>query len=188
MAKSYKILWIALLVYLIDQLSKWIIKSTMQLHESIPVLGDFFRLTYVENPGMAFGIQISNNVFFTVFAIIASIVILLYLFKLQMEETWARIAMSIILGGAIGNLTDRIFRGQVVDFLDFEFFDINIPPFNLLSMHFSGYSLERWPIFNVADIAVSVGMVMLLIYILFLEGKNAQLAAVESAESSEMIH
>ncbi len=188
MSKSYKILWIALSVYLFDQISKWVIKESMQLHESIPVLGDFFRLTYVENPGMAFGIQISDNVFFTVFAIIASIVILLYLFKLRMEETWARVAMSVILGGAIGNLTDRILRGQVVDFFDFEFFDITIPAFNILSLHFSGYSLQRWPIFNVADIAVSVGMVMLLIYILFLEGKNAQLAAVEQAESSEMIH
>ncbi len=185
--KSYRIFWISAVVFALDQATKWVVKTSMRLYESIPVLGDFFRLTYVENPGMAFGIRISDNIFFTVFAVIASLVILLYLFKLREHERWARLAMTIILGGALGNLSDRILRGQVVDFLDFEFFDINIPSFKLLSIQFSGYSLERWPIFNVADIAVSIGMVMLLIYILFLEEDNAPLALAEESDTSEMI-
>jgi len=184
--KTYRILWVSLFLFVLDQATKWVVASNMRLHESIPVLGDFFRLTYVENPGMAFGIRISNNLFFTVFAVVASIVIMLYLFKLKEEQRWARFAMTVILGGALGNLTDRILRGRVVDFLDFEFFDIHIPAFKLFSIPFAGYSLERWPVFNVAVIALSVGMVMLLIYILFLEEDETQLQA-EAADTSEMI-
>ena len=184
--KTYRILWVSLFLFVLDQATKWVVASNMRLHESIPVRGDFFRLTYVENPGMAFGIRISNNLFCTVFAVVASIVIMLYLFKLKEEQRWARFAMTVILGGALGNLTDRILRGRVVDFLDFEFFDIHIPAFKLFAIPFAGYSLERWPVFNVADIALSVGMVMLLIYILFLEEDETQLQA-EAADTSEMI-
>jgi len=185
--KSYRILWLSALIFFFDQAIKWVVKTNMRLYDSIPVFGDFFRLTYVENPGMAFGVRISDNVFFTVFAVIASLVLLLYLFKLQERQEWARISMTIIIGGALGNLTDRIFRGQVVDFLDFDFFNIQIPAFKLLSFHFSGYSMERWPVFNIADIAISVGMVLLLIYILFFEEEAPPLEAGHN-DTSEMIH
>ncbi|HNS73454.1 MAG TPA: signal peptidase II, partial [bacterium] len=74
----------------------------------------------------------------------------------------------------------------VVDFLDFEFFDIHIPAFKLFSIPFAGYSLERWPVFNVADIALSVGMVMLLVYILFFE-EDEQLVEAGAGDTSEMI-
>jgi signal peptidase II len=172
--KQLKILWITGCIVLLDQISKWIIKSTMSLHESISVLGDFFRITYIENPGMAFGIRFGDNIFFTVFALAASVVILVYLFKMKGEHILTRIAMASILGGAIGNLTDRVIRGKVVDFLDFEFFDIEIPSFHLLVVDFPGYSLTRWPIFNVADIAVTIGMIILFIFVLFEpEGKNS---------------
>jgi signal peptidase II len=183
--KSYRILWIALAIFLLDQATKWIVHSTMQLHQSISVLGDFFRLTYVENRGMAFGIHVSHHVFFTVFAILASLVILLYLFKIKGEEIWPRLAMTIILGGALGNLLDRIFRGQVVDFLDFEFFDVHLPAFRFLLLQFPGYEMERWPVFNVADIAVTVGMIMLLIYIVFLENRSEK--GPETPPESEMV-
>ena len=185
--KSYGILGISAGIFILDQATKWVVKTNMRLHESISVIGDFFRLTYVENPGMAFGIRISDNVFFSVFTVIASLVILLYIFQLKERQIWARLAMTIILGGALGNLFDRIFRGQVVDFLDFEFFNIHIPAFQLFSLQFPGYSLERWPVFNVADIAVSVGMVLLLIYILFFEQEEENLIQAERSDSSEMI-
>lgn len=184
--KSYRILWISALIFVLDQAVKWVVKTNMRLYESIPVFGDWFRLTYVENPGMAFGIRISDNVFFTVFAVIASLILLLYLFKLQERQEWARISMTIILGGALGNLTDRILRGQVVDFLDFDFINIHIPAFKFAFVQFSGYSLERWPVFNVADIAISVGMVLLLIYILFFDEEVPQPEA-DLNDTSEMI-
>ncbi|MBN2356828.1 signal peptidase II [candidate division KSB1 bacterium] len=172
--RSYRILWVALFIFSLDQLTKWIIRQNMQLLDRVRILGDFFRLTYVENRGMAFGIQVSNQLFFTLFAVVASLVILVYLLRLKGDQAWPRYAMILILGGAIGNLFDRITRGRVVDFLDFEFFDIHIPAFHFLFVDFPGFDMDRWPIFNVADISVTIGMIMLLIYILFLEPSDTE--------------
>jgi len=165
--KHIPVVLVAVVIFIIDQITKYNIKTSMALHHSISVIGDFFRITYVENSGMAFGMSIGENVLLTVFAAIASVAILIYFFYIKGEHFFARLAMIIIFGGALGNLTDRIFRGSVVDFLDFEFFDIYIPKFDFLFIHFPGYSMTRWPVFNVADIAVSVGMIMLLIFIVF---------------------
>ncbi|MBN2410257.1 signal peptidase II [candidate division KSB1 bacterium] len=166
-SKHLPVLLVAFGIFIIDQITKYMIKTSMSLHQSFGVIGDFFRITYVENTGMAFGISIGENVLFTVFAAAASIAILSYFFYIKGEHLFARLAMIIIFGGALGNLTDRIFRGSVVDFLDFEFFDIYIPQFDFLFIHFPGYSMTRWPVFNVADIAVSVGMIMLMIFVIF---------------------
>jgi signal peptidase II len=184
---QFRILFLSLAVLVLDQVSKLVVRSTMSLHESIPVLGNFFKLTYIENAGMAFGISISNNTFFTMFAVVASITILVYLFKMKGDQLAARLALAIILGGAIGNLTDRIIRGSVVDFFDFEFFNIHIPAFKLLFFNFPGYSLTRWPVFNVADMAVSIGMLILLVFVAFeKESVSAKNTLVNDAET-EMI-
>ncbi|HPG41661.1 MAG TPA: signal peptidase II [bacterium] len=165
--KYKSVLFISLVVFVLDQITKYMIKTSMLLHESIPVLGDFFRITFVENTGMAFGISFGKNIFFTIFAAIASVAILVYFFTIKGKYLFARTAMAIIFGGALGNLVDRIFRGSVVDFLDFEFININIPAFDLLFIHFPGYSMTRWPVFNIADIAITTGMILLLIFIAF---------------------
>jgi len=183
----FKILWISFTVLLFDQVSKQIIRSSMTLHESIPVLGNFFRITYIENPGMAFGIRFGENAFFTVFAIIASVAILIYLFKMKGDHLLARLAMAIIFGGAVGNLSDRLVRGRVVDFLDCEFFDIHLPSFDFFFIHFPGYSLERWPVFNVADMAVTIGMVMLVIFIIIEEEHHHHDRPEAEEEKGEMI-
>ena len=173
--KAYKILWISVAIFVLDQITKYIIKTSMMLYDSLPVFGEFFKITYVENRGMAFGISIGDNMVLTLFAAIASVVILLYFFVIKGEHLFARTAMAVIFGGALGNLTDRILRGSVVDFLDGEFFDIIIPKFDFLFIHFPGYSMTRWPVFNVADIAVSVGMVMLLIFVAFEKDEQIQI-------------
>ena len=165
--KNLKILWISGLIFIVDQVTKYIIKTSMHLYDSHSVWGNFFRITYVENTGMAFGISVNNNFLLTLFATVASVIILVYFFLIKGEHVFARTSMAIIFGGALGNIFDRITRGSVVDFLDFEFFDIAIPKFNFLFIHFPGYSMTRWPVFNVADISVSVGMVLLLIFIAF---------------------
>lgn len=121
----------------------------MFLGQSEEVIGDFIRYTYIENPGMAFGIQIGNKTFFTIFSIIASIVVFVYLIRTRGDKIYVKIALSLILGGAIGNLTDRILYGAVVDFIDV------------------GIGQLRWPVFNVADSAVSIGMIILVGIILF---------------------
>jgi len=182
--KSLKILLITVTVLLLDQVTKIVIHNSMHLYQSIPLFGDFFRITYVENTGMAFGIKVGHGGFFTVFAVIASLAIMFYLFKMRGEKFTARFSMALILGGAIGNLWDRIIRGSVVDFFDFEFFDINIPAFQFLFLDFPGYSLNRWPVFNIADIAITVGMIILFIFILMEKPQEIP----ERVGDAEMIH
>ncbi len=139
----------------------------MQLYDSFNVIGDFFRITYIENPGMAFGIDFgeSAKLYLTLFSLIASIAITIYILKHKNEKLSLRLPLALILGGAIGNLIDRmfygliyneapLFYGKVVDFLDFDFFNITL----------FGYTYDRWPIFNIADMAVSIGVISLLIF------------------------
>lgn len=169
-----RILWLSFAIVLVDQCSKLWVKGIsipslgvnvrgMQYGLSTPVLGDFFRLTYIENPGMAFGIDVGGKLFFSLFSIALTVGIFYYLYRARTEHLTFRTSLALILGGAIGNLIDRtfygvlfneapLFYGKVVDFFDVDFFDVNI----------FGYSLSRWPVFNVADAAVTIGIVMLL--------------------------
>ncbi len=154
-------------VVILDQISKYIIKSSMQLYESFDVLGSFFKITYIENAGMAFGIQMGNRPVFVALSILAAIIVFVYLMRIPNEQFLFRFSLALIMGGAIGNLIDRIAVGRVVDFLDVEFFDVSLPAFKFLFIDFPGYSLTRWPVFNVADSAVTCGMIILIWYILF---------------------
>jgi signal peptidase II len=171
-----RVLFVTGLIVVVDQVSKLLVKGGftlpilgywpgMEIGTSIPVLGDFFKLTFIENPGMAFGIDVGGKLFLTVFSTLASAGILYYLFKIRQEALVIRVSLAMILGGAIGNLIDRVFYGvifgdaplfygKVVDFFDLDFFNIDL----------AGIHISRWPIFNVADAAVSIGVVMLLIF------------------------
>lgn len=158
---------IILLVFVLDQLTKYITKTSMSLGQSFPVLGDFFRITYVQNPGMAFGVRIENNFLFLGFSLLAMALVLYYLYRLRNDGWVLQAALSLITAGAIGNIFDRLLHGSVVDFLDFEFFDISLPAFKFLFIHFPGYSMTRWPVFNIADSAVTVGMIFIFAYLIF---------------------
>ncbi|MCH8325658.1 MAG: signal peptidase II [Bacteroidetes bacterium] len=173
-----RVLFVSFFIVLVDQLSKLAVKgfsfpfinfhhTGMFKGERIQILGDFFRLTFIENPGMAFGLNpgISFKIWITIFSLLASIGIVFYLFIIKNEKFSLRFSLALILGGAIGNLIDRIFYGvfydyaplfygKVVDFLDVDFF------------HFTlfGKTFDRWPIFNIADAAVSIGVLILLIF------------------------
>ena len=159
-----------------DQISKFLVKGFsipllgvdwrgMTYGSSIPILGDFFRLTYIENPGMAFGIDLGGKLFFSLFSLFASIAVFAYLYHAREAKLGFRIALAMILGGALGNLVDRafygvlfdtapLFHGSVVDFFDVDFFDISI----------LGYQLSRWPVFNIADASVTTGVILLLLF------------------------
>ncbi len=137
----------------------------MPLFSSEPILGNFLRFTYIQNPGMAFGIDFGWKSFFAFFSIIASVAIFLYLYKVRQENRVVRFSLALILGGAVGNLIDRVFygplfdhaalfHGRVIDFIDFDFFNI----------HLFGYNFSRFPVFNIADASVTVGVIMLLIF------------------------
>ncbi|MDH3251432.1 MAG: signal peptidase II [Ignavibacteria bacterium] len=171
-----RVLILTIVIVISDQLSKIVVKgfsipalgiSVEGMHYGVsrPILGDFLRLTYIENPGMAFGIDIGGKLFFSLFSMVASIAILAYLYRARREPLGLRFSLAMILGGAVGNLIDRtfygvfygdapLFYGKVVDFIDVDFFDVTI----------FGYHLSRWPVFNVADASVTIGVLLLLIF------------------------
>jgi signal peptidase II len=182
--KSVIIYSLIAVIVLLDQISKYIVKSTMHLYQSLEVIGDFLRLTYIENPGMAFGIQFENKFWFTVLSILAAAIVVIYLLRMPNERFVFRLSLALILGGAIGNLIDRLIYGRVVDFVDVEFFDISLPSFNFLFLQFPGYDMTRWPVFNVADSAVTCGMILLTWLIFSQKSHVNQEVLSESDQSS----
>lgn len=169
-------------VLMVDQLTKFLAIVYLQPRRSIPVFGDFLRLTYVENPGMAFGIELENKFLFNLLSLLAVGLILVYLFKLR-DHVLLRTAFAVILGGAFGNLLDRFLYGRVVDFVDVEFFDLHFSGGTLLFWNLPEYSLYRWPVFNMADVAVTVGMLLVIWSAFFY---NPSRVAVEHAVREEI--
>ena len=151
MNKKYIILFATVAVMVcLDFFTKAYISSTMSLHESIVVIGGFFNITYVRNPGAAFSFladapQVFRMVFFVTVTVCAILLVLFYIVKSKIEEPFVTFALSLILSGAAGNLIDRVRFGEVVDFID---------------VYIGSY---HWPAFNVADSAISVGAVILII-------------------------
>ncbi len=145
-----RVLWLTLAVVVVDQLTKVWVKLTLgapgALVQSVPVVGDVFKLTYTENPGMAFGLSLGSKLFLTLFSIVATALIALYLWHVRGGPHGYRVALALILGGALGNILDRARFGYVVDFADLHFGDFR--PFL---------------VFNVADAAISIGVVILLL-------------------------
>ena len=135
------VLGIALAVAFVDQLTKFVVQQEMALHESIPVIPGFFHITYILNKGAAFGILEHQQ---WLFLIIALILFLLYgVFRKKMPKNLAVSGgAGLLLGGALGNAVDRTFAGAVTDFFDFRI----------------------WPVFNVADIGIVVGVALLFGY------------------------
>jgi len=151
-----KILFVSAILVLADQISKTIVRNTMSLYESIPVIPEFFHLTYVTNDGMAFGINFPLGIYvFSAISIIFTGFLFWYLWSIKDDEIVVRTGVALILAGAIGNLIDRIFLGEVVDFLDFMIGDFH------------------WYVFNLADSCVTVGLVFVLYDSLILNRKNA---------------
>jgi len=170
-------------ILLLDQVTKYLTKTYLHLGESVHVIGDFFRLTYVENPGMAFGLRMENTTMFLILSLFAAGLVFYYMYKLRNESWQLQLAIAMIAAGAIGNLSDRFIRGSVVDFMDFEFFDITIPAFSFLGFDFSGYPMTRWPVFNIADMAVSCGMIIIFAYIL-IKGDPDKAPAKEATQTN----
>lgn len=142
--------WLRLsaLVIALDQVGKYLISSSMQLHESIEI-APLFNLTLLHNTGAAFSFLSGaggwQRWFFTVIALGISAVIVLWLKRLPAADKWQAAALSLIMGGALGNVIDRVRFGYVVDFLDFY------------------YRQWHWPAFNIADSAITVGVAILVL-------------------------
>jgi|TARA_B100000749_G_scaffold88634_1_gene67242 signal peptidase II len=150
-----KILFVSAIMVLADQISKTVVRNTMSLYESIPVIPEFFHLTYVTNDGMAFGINFPLGIYvFSAISIIFTGFLFWYLWSIKDDEIVVRTGVALILAGAIGNLIDRIFLGEVVDFLDFMIGDFH------------------WYVFNLADSCVTVGLGFVLYDSLILNRKK----------------
>lgn len=145
---------IALSVVVLDRVAKWAVASNIALHDSIQVIPDFFRITHVENRGAAFGLFADSPsewkiAMLVLFSIVALIVVSALLWRNSHAMSSTGIGLALILGGALGNLWDRLLSGRVVDFLLF---------------YVGQY---QWPAFNVADSAIVVGAGLLVFEILF---------------------
>lgn len=132
----------SLLVLVVDQISKYWVRTHMKPYESIPVIRNVFHLTYLHNTGAAFSMLRGRTVFFVISASAIILIIVYGMIKLPLERR-IRFLLALVLGGATGNLIDRVRFGHVVDFLDF----------------------RVWPVFNIADCAIVVGMAFLAIII-----------------------
>ena len=144
MANKYIIIFsTSFFIVLIDQLAKVLIKTNFQLNQSISLIKNIFHLTYINNFGAGFGILQHQKWILIFISIIVIGIIFYYLDNIKEKELLLQILVGFILGGTIGNLIDRLFYGYVIDFLDFRI----------------------WPIFNLADSFVTIGVIGLIIYL-----------------------
>lgn len=152
MKKYFKIIILTISLIIVDQISKTLITNYFEVGDSLTIINNFFRFLYIKNTGAAFGIFMNSKIML----IIVTLMLLVYLIielKKNINNRVISISLSLIISGALGNLIDRIFRGYVVDFISFTIFN------------------KEMAIFNVADAFITIGVVLLLIYI-FKEGKH----------------
>ncbi|PIV19164.1 MAG: signal peptidase II [Elusimicrobia bacterium CG03_land_8_20_14_0_80_50_18] len=147
-------IFVALAGFVLDRLSKFVIRENFWLGEYRAVLGNFFRLTRISNTGIAFGMARGNNLFFLALSLII-LAMMLYFF-VQKADEHELLPLALIISGAAGNIYDRVFYGSVCDFLEF---NLGFAPFN------------PWPIFNIADSMVVAGGIILF-YIEFIRKKT----------------
>ena len=140
-----RLLAITLPCYLLDQLTKWLVEVRMPFGSSIPVIEGLFNLVHVGNTGAAFGIGKGNNLFFVALSLVALGALVVLGKRGHLADPFSRAAAPLLASGILGNLTDRLARGHVVDFLDF---------------HWRGW---HWPAFNIADtcICIAAGLFVL---------------------------
>ncbi|MEN6564724.1 MAG: signal peptidase II [Veillonellales bacterium] len=142
----------AAMIIAADQISKYYIQSHMLPGTSAPIIQDFFHITYVLNPGAAFGMLENKTLFFIFVAIVLVLAVLYFYPKIPHKCSLLRLGIGLLTGGAIGNVIDRIHSGYVIDFFDFRI----------------------WPVFNIADIAIVCGVGIIIYTVVCLSPKEAE--------------
>jgi signal peptidase II len=142
---------LALSVFVLDHFTKWLVRSRMELHEAIELIPGYARISYVRNSGVAFGLfadiqSVWKPYILASMAVIAVVVILMYSARMPSNRVLLQLALAITLGGILGNFTDRILHGFVVDFIELHIKEV-----------------FHWPTFNVADSAITIGIALLLV-------------------------
>lgn len=138
---------IVFVILILDILSKWLVIQKIDLFNTVTVINHFFYLTHIRNTGAAWNIFQDNTLFLAFFSII--IISIIIFFILKNKQVGVRLPLTFILGGALGNFCDRVFRGSVVDFIQ---------------LHFGNYI---FPTFNIADSFICIGVILMLINIIF---------------------
>lgn len=173
--KNYLLYIIPLLLIALDQITKILIKgfdnygiliNGFHYGERINVIGSFVQFTYVENPGMAFSIEFgAGKIFLSLFSIVASILLALYIRKINDKPLGYKLSVILIFAGATGNMIDRVFYGVIYQYGPLfygkvvDFILVDIP-----DIHIFGRYYDYFPVFNVADSCVSIGIVLLIFY------------------------
>ena len=172
---------LSIAVVLLDQISKIIVVNTMELGEVIPVIKNVFNLTYIENRGAAFGMLSEQRWIFMIVSVVAIVAIFLFIWKEKPRSMWIKSCRGAIVGGGIGNMIDRVFRGSVVDFIDADFVQYPHPSFE------GGFKLTMtdFPIFNVADCFITVGCAVMVVYLIFFEIPREAKAEKEKKMAAE---
>lgn len=155
-------LLIIALSVLLDQVSKYLVLKNIPMYENVPVLDGVFHFTYVENKGAAFGMLSDARWVFMVISVVAIAAFIIYLIKWKPENMLLKVSLSMIIGGGIGNMIDRVMRGSVVDFIEVEFM--------------------QFAIFNVADIFVCVGCGLMMLYVILSEIEESKKKKVSANE------
>jgi signal peptidase II len=142
---------LALSVFILDHVTKWLVRSRMELHEAIELIPGCARISYVRNSGVAFGLfadiqSVWKPYILASMAVIAVVVILMYSARMPSNRVLLQLALAITLGGILGNFTDRILHGFVVDFIELHIQEV-----------------FHWPTFNIADSAITIGIALLLV-------------------------
>lgn len=149
-----KVYSITCIFLIIDQIVKLLIKSKMDLFSEIIIIPNFFSVYYVQNEGAAFSILKNQTIFLILIGIVCIFLIDKYLTKENIKDKLSRISLGILMGGIFGNLIDRILYGGVIDYLSFTIFKYN------------------FPVFNIADIGITIGIILLIISLIIEECKN----------------
>lgn len=192
-----RVLWISALIVCVDQFAKGAVLRFMHRQESIPLIGDWLKLTFTENPGMAFGLQVGPRGLVTVFSVVATALVFWYLYRVRSGYKPYRASLAMVLGGAIGNIIDRVFYGvllgydsfflgRVVDFIHVDLGYFVVPPLVPL---LGGTYVSLFPIWNVADMAIVLGVAGILLFQKtfherFLQGHQSEETAEVAGASS----
>lgn len=136
---------ISIILLCIDQISKLLVVNLLTKTDSITIIKNFFYLTYINNDGAAFSILVGKRIFLILIAVLVTVMLISYIKKNNIQNKLELVSISLIIGGSLGNLMDRVVRGYVIDFLDFKIFNYN------------------FPIFNLADTFIVIGVFLLLL-------------------------
>ena len=169
--KNIRYFVIALVIILLDQISKYLIVKNLAENQAVSIIGDLLYFRFIYNEGGAMGTSVGPSWVYTVLTVLALVFIIRYFLSSQSDGNISKISLAFILGGAVGNLIDRVIHGKVVDFIDADFIDI--PYLNLY----------RWFTFNIADSAITIGLILFAISIIFYK-KNDDNAIIRQPEST----